>query len=108
MCIRDSSRGHLDEETWDDVEDTLLASDLGVEASQELVAALRRQVAVQGVRDEATVRGWLREDLIRLVDPSMDRRLVSTRQGDRAAVILVAVSYTHLDVYKRQGRGGAG
>ncbi|MCA0436525.1 MAG: signal recognition particle-docking protein FtsY [Austwickia sp.] len=83
------SRGHLDEETWDDVEDTLLASDLGVEASQELVAALRRQVAVQGVRDEATVRGWLREDLIRLVDPSMDRRLVSTRQGDRAAVILV-------------------
>jgi fused signal recognition particle receptor len=60
-----------------------------VEAAEELVAALRRQVAIEGVRDEATVRGWLREDLIRLVDPTMDRTLVSTRQGDRAAVILV-------------------
>jgi fused signal recognition particle receptor len=83
------SRGHIDEDTWEDVEDTLLASDLGVEAAEELVAALRRQVAIEGVRDEATVRGWLREDLIRLVDPTMDRTLVSTRQGDRAAVILV-------------------
>ena len=83
------SRGHLDEDTWADVEDTLLASDLGVEASQELVASLQRQVMVQGVRDEATVRGWLREDLIALVDPTMDRSLTSTRQGDRAAVILV-------------------
>lgn len=83
------SRGHLDEDTWEDVEDTLLASDLGVEASEELVAALRRQVAIEGVRDEATVRSWLRTDLIRLVDPTMDRTLVSTRRDGRPAVILV-------------------
>ena len=83
------SRGRLDEETWEDVEDTLLASDLGVEATTELVDSLKRQVTIEGVRDEATVRGWLKEDLLRIVDPTMDRRLVSTRQGDRCAVILV-------------------
>ena len=83
------SRGHLDEEAWEEVEDTLIASDLGVEATTELVDSLRTQVRVDGTTDEATVRGWLREDLLRLVQPDMDRRIASSRVGDRPAVILV-------------------
>ena len=39
--------------------------------------------------DEATVRGWLREDLLRLVDPSMDRAVASSRVEGRPAVVLV-------------------
>jgi fused signal recognition particle receptor len=38
-------------------------------------------VLIDGTTDEATVRGWLREDLLELVDPSMDRR--SPRAGSR-------------------------
>ena len=83
------SRGHLDEAAWEDVEDTLLASDLGVEATDELVAALRSQVKVDGTTDETTVRRWLREDLLRLVDPTMDRRVAGSRVGDRPAVVMV-------------------
>ncbi len=83
------SGGRLDDDAWEDVEDTLISSDIGVEAATELVESLKRRVAIEGVRDEATVRGWLREDLIRIVDPTMDRTLVSSRQGDRCAVILV-------------------
>jgi fused signal recognition particle receptor len=83
------SRGHLDEEAWEEVEDTLIASDLGVEATTELVDSLRAQVKIDGTTDEATVRGWLREDLLRLVQPDMDRRIASSRVGDRPAVILV-------------------
>ncbi|EWT01528.1 cell division protein FtsY [Intrasporangium oryzae NRRL B-24470] len=83
------SRGHLDEEAWEEVEDTLIASDLGVEATTELVDSLRAQVKIEGTTDEATVRGWLREDLLRLVRPEMDRRIASSRVGDRPAVILV-------------------
>ena len=83
------SRGGLDEAAWEDVEDTLLTADLGVEASTELVASLRTKVAVEGTTDEAVVRSWLREDLLRLVDPTMDRQVASTRVGDRPAVILV-------------------
>jgi fused signal recognition particle receptor len=83
------SRGGLDEAAWEDVEDTLIGSDLGVEATQELVASLRIQVKVEGSTDEATVRGWLREDLLRLVDPSMDRRVASSRAFGRPSVILV-------------------
>jgi fused signal recognition particle receptor len=83
------SRGRLDEEAWEEVEDTLIASDLGVEATNELVESLRTKVTVEGTTDEATVRGWLREDLLRLVQPEMDRRIASSRVGMRPAVILV-------------------
>ena len=45
------SRGDLDEAAWEDVEDTLLTADLGVEASTELVDALRTRVKVHGSAD---------------------------------------------------------
>lgn len=83
------SRGGLDEQAWEDVEDTLLQADLGVEATEELVSALRTRVQVEGESDAETVRGWLREDLLRLVDPTMDRRITASRVGDRPAVVLV-------------------
>ena len=83
------SRGKLDEEAWEEVEDTLIASDLGVEATTELVESLRLRVKVDGTTDEATVREWLREDLLGLVQPDMDRRIASSRVGDRPAVVLV-------------------
>ena len=83
------SRGRLDEEAWEDVEDTLIGADLGVEATEELIASLRTQVKVDGTTDEATAREWLRADLLRLVQPDMDRRIASSRVGVRPAVILV-------------------
>ena len=79
----------LDEQSWEDVEDTLLSSDLGVEATMELVKSLRVRVSVEGTRDQETVRGWLREDLLRLVDPSLDRSVASARIEGRPAVVLV-------------------
>ena len=83
------SSGGLDEQSWGDVEDTLLSSDLGVEATMELVDSLRTRVKVEGARDEETVRAWLREDLLKLVDPSMDRSIASSRVEGRPAVVLV-------------------
>ncbi|GAB2757888.1 signal recognition particle-docking protein FtsY [Terrabacter koreensis] len=83
------SRGRLDEETWEEVEDTLIGSDLGVEATTQLVDSLRTKVKVDGTTEEATVRGWLRDELLALVQPDMDRRIASSRVGDRPAVILV-------------------
>ncbi|GAA4401184.1 signal recognition particle-docking protein FtsY [Fodinibacter luteus] len=83
------SGGRLDEAAWEEVEDTLLAADLGVAATTDLVDALRTKVAVEGTTDEATVRGWLREELLTLVDPTMDRSVVSSRVDGRPACVLV-------------------
>ena len=80
------SSSQIDESTWEDVEDTLIMADLGVDASTELVDRLKTRIRVEGTTDWSPI---LHEELLRLVDPSMDRSLVAARQGDRPAVILV-------------------
>jgi fused signal recognition particle receptor len=69
------SRENLDQATWDEVEETLLLSDLGVAPTAQLVDRLKTRVRVDGVKDPAAVRALLREELLALVDPSMDRTL---------------------------------
>lgn len=90
------SREGLSESDWEDVEDTLLASDLGVEATTELVDTLRTQVKVEGTSDPELVRSWLRADLLRLVDPGMDRRIAASRTGEGhpAVILIVGVNGT--------------
>ncbi len=83
------SRDHVDEATWEQVEETLLAADVGVGPTTELVERLRTQVKVDGVKDPEQVRALLRAELIALVDPTMDRSLAVDRLADRPAVVLV-------------------
>ncbi|WP_210602670.1 signal recognition particle-docking protein FtsY [Brevibacterium oceani] len=83
------SRDNLDESTWEEIEDTLILADVGVEPTTELVDRLRERVKVLGTRDPEEVRGLLREELITLVDPTMDRSLANQATGGDPAVILV-------------------
>lgn len=83
------SRGRLDDQAWEEVEDTLISADLGVEPATELVDALRTKVKIEGTSDEAQVSAWLHEELLALVQPGMDRRVASSRVDGRPAVILV-------------------
>jgi fused signal recognition particle receptor len=54
-----------------------------------LVEALQRRVKVEGTNDPAHVKAMLREELLALVDPSMDRSLAVERKGPVPAVVLV-------------------
>ena len=83
------SRDTLDESTWEEIEDTLIMADLGVDTTTELVDALRERVRVLGTRDPETLKTLLREELIRVVDPTMDRELAVSRGDDEPAVVLV-------------------
>ncbi|AZU01280.1 MAG: signal recognition particle-docking protein FtsY [Brevibacterium sp.] len=83
------SRDNLDESAWEEIEDTLILADVGVEPTTELVDRLRERVKVLGTRDPEEVRGLLREELITLVDPTMDRSLADAGTGDDPSVILV-------------------
>ena len=81
--------GTLDESVWEEVEDTLLGADLGVEATTELVDNLKRRVKVEGSASPEQLEMWLHDELLKLVDPTMDRRIAASRQGDRPAVVMV-------------------
>ncbi len=83
------TRGTIDEQTWDEVEETLLLADLGTGPTTELVDRLRQRVAVEGTADPVAVRAMLREELVALVGPDMDRSLRVERTLARPAVVLV-------------------
>ncbi|BCR81314.1 signal recognition particle-docking protein FtsY [Arachnia rubra] len=85
----------IDSETWDDFEATLIASDLGVGPTSELTEALRRELSIDGVSDPERARQVLRAELLKLVDPGLDRSLnLSAAEGDPAVVMVVGVNGT--------------
>ncbi|WP_314244375.1 signal recognition particle-docking protein FtsY [Streptomyces sp. DSM 40907] len=83
------SREHLDEDTWEEIEETLLVADVGVVPTQELVDRLRERVKVLGTRTPADLRALLKEELLTLVGTDFDR-VVKTESGeDTPGVIMV-------------------
>ena len=99
------SRGDLTEADWEEIEDTLLTSDLGIEVTTSLMDELRTQVKVLDTSDPAAIRAVLRAQLLELVDPTMDRSLTLTRPEPTAgwnaadgvpaaAVLMVGVNGT--------------
>ena len=99
------SRGDLTEADWEEIEDTLLTPDLGIEVTTGLMDDLRTQAKVLATSDPAAIRAVLRDELVRLVDPTMDRslNLVRPEPADgadpaagrpAAAVLMVGVNGT--------------
>ncbi|MCT1955807.1 MULTISPECIES: signal recognition particle-docking protein FtsY [Dermabacter] len=70
--------GEIDMDTWDEIEETLLMADLGPDATDELMEALRERVQVLGTKDPDAIREVLREELVKLVNPGLDRRLAAS------------------------------
>lgn len=84
------SRERLDEDTWEEIEETLLVADVGVAPTQELVERLRTRVKVLGTRTPAELRGLLHEELVTLIGADADRALKTAKHEDgRPAVVLV-------------------
>ncbi|MDH6710277.1 fused signal recognition particle receptor [Kitasatospora sp. MAA19] len=83
------SREHLDEDTWEEIEETLLIADVGVAPTQELVERLRTRVKVLGTRTPDELRALLREELVELVGKDADRTVRSTKHAEGPAVVLV-------------------
>ena len=83
------SRDSLDDQTWEEIEDTLITADMGVSPARQLVEELRTEVKVAGSRGAADVRALLRAQLIAAIGEDQDRSLHTARHGDRPAVLLV-------------------
>jgi fused signal recognition particle receptor len=83
------SRDGLDDQGWEEIEDTLVGADIGAAPAAQIVSELRTQVRVGGARGSTEVRAVLRQDLIEQVGADMDRSLHVARHGDRPAVVLM-------------------
>ncbi|MFE9240402.1 signal recognition particle-docking protein FtsY [Streptomyces sp. NPDC007007] len=83
------SRDNLDEDTWEEIEDTLLTADVGVAPTQELVERLRERVRVLGTRTPQELRTLLREELITLLGPDFDREVKTEGGAETPGVVMV-------------------
>ena len=82
-------RDKLDDDAWEEIEDTLLGADVGVAPTQELVENLRTRLRVEGIDTPDRAKAVLREELISLVGKDLDRTLKSTGDDDDPGVVLV-------------------
>jgi fused signal recognition particle receptor len=85
------SRSSIDEQTWEDVEDSLISADLGVAVAGEVVTGLRAAVLAD---PSASPRDLLRQQLLQLVDPHLDRSLAIDSVGRPSVVLVVGVNGT--------------
>jgi fused signal recognition particle receptor len=94
------SRDNIDDDTWDEVEETLLTADVGVAATQQIVENLRTQVQVLGARTPEQVRTMLKDQLLVAIGQDVDRTLHTLPHSvdgnwDRPAVVwMVGVNGT--------------
>jgi fused signal recognition particle receptor len=89
-------RDRLDDDVWEEVEDTLLQADVGLAATSEIVERLRTRTRVLGTRTEDDLRALLTEELIAALDPTADRALRTgpTPDGGPAVLLVVGVNGT--------------
>ncbi|MCX0246284.1 signal recognition particle-docking protein FtsY [Streptomyces drozdowiczii] len=83
------SRDNLDEDTWEEIEDTLLTADVGVAPTQELVERLRERVRVLGTRTPEELRALLREELLTLLGTDFDRAVKTEGGLETPGVVMV-------------------
>ncbi|OMC13680.1 signal recognition particle-docking protein FtsY [Mycolicibacter heraklionensis] len=81
--------GDLDEDSWQDVEDTLLVADLGPVVTESVVNQLRERLAGGQVRTEADARKVLRDVLIGQLQPGLERSIRALPHDDHPSVLLV-------------------
>ena len=83
------SAGDLDEDAWEEIEDTLLMADLGTATTMRVVEALRDKIAQRGVTNEDEAKAMLRETLIEACKPDLNRAVKAMPAEGKPAVVLV-------------------
>jgi fused signal recognition particle receptor len=80
----------LDDDVWDEVEETLLTADVGMADTTAVVERLRERVKVLGTRDPEELRRLLKAELTAVLQPDLDRSVATVApSGEGPAVILM-------------------
>ncbi|GAB2918506.1 signal recognition particle-docking protein FtsY [Micromonospora polyrhachis] len=87
------SRDRLDEDVWEEIEDSLITADVGIDATREIVDRLRERTRVLGTRTATELRALLAAELVNALDPTLDRSLrTAPREGAPAVLLVVGVN----------------
>ncbi|MEU1208384.1 signal recognition particle-docking protein FtsY [Nocardia sp. NPDC005825] len=81
--------GDLDEDSWEEIEDTLVMADLGTASTAAIVERLREEMAGRSIRTAADARALLREVLVDALRPELDRSIRALPHADHPSILLV-------------------
>lgn len=81
--------GDLDEDSWEEVEDTLVLADLGTASTTAIVERLREEMAARSVRTPEQARAVLRDVLVEALRPELDRSVHALPHPDHPSILLV-------------------
>jgi fused signal recognition particle receptor len=83
------AREKLTEDDWEEVEETLLAADVGLAATTQIVERLRTQAMVLATASPQQLRELLVRELTTVLGPDLDRSLGTARVDGHPGVVLV-------------------
>lgn len=81
--------GDLDEDSWEEIEDTLVMADLGTSVTTTVIEKLRAELATGKVRSADDARAALRRVLVSQLHPELDRSVKALPHAGGPAVVLV-------------------
>ncbi|APB00498.1 signal recognition particle-docking protein FtsY [Nocardia seriolae] len=81
--------GDLDEDSWEEIEDTLVMADLGTASTAAIVERLREEMASRSVRTATEARAVLRQVLVEALRPELDRSIRALPHADHPSILLV-------------------
>ncbi|MEU1982407.1 signal recognition particle-docking protein FtsY [Nocardia sp. NPDC019395] len=81
--------GDLDEDSWEEVEDTLVLADIGTAVTSVIVERLREEMAARSVRTADEARAVLRDVLVESLRPDLDRSVRALPHADHPSILLV-------------------
>ena len=111
-------RRGLNEELWEELEETLVAADTGVTTTMKVIDDLRERVKRESIRDPEQALGVLKEDLIETLEVDTGRGQIWHSNGQRetlpkpAIILVVGVNGTGkttsigklAHIYRSQGK----
>lgn len=84
-------RSDFDDSLWDELEETLIGADAGLETTTVILNAVRARTKDEGARQGARVREILREELIRVLTEPIDGPPAWERRDRPARLVILVI-----------------
>ncbi|MCL0029454.1 signal recognition particle-docking protein FtsY [Dehalococcoidia bacterium] len=88
------SRSLIDDDLWDDLEEVLIAGDVGVNTSMKLIEGVKARVQTERVREGARIQALLGEEMISILKLKHEDEPFTSLKDGPAVVLVVGVNGT--------------
>ncbi|MCL0073474.1 signal recognition particle-docking protein FtsY [Dehalococcoidia bacterium] len=88
------SRSLIDDDLWDDLEEVLIAGDVGVNTSMKLIEGVKARVQTERVREGTRIQALLGEEMISILKLKHEDEPFTSLKDGPAVVLVVGVNGT--------------